>query len=265
MRNNRFFVLLSCLLASACASQQQYDPDRDSGAMWVKHAVEYRAVASQAYAAASNDLQRFVADKSWSAMPDYPVDETLPPAVILDIDETIVSNVDFQMSYERPYNNEKRDAWSQDNDSLAVPGVVEFVRNARAAGVEVFFVTNRPCEARDNNPDPCPQFQTAIDDLNEIGIEVPTNRLMLSGLEPEWDREKLVRRKLIARSYRIIMLIGDDLGDFIPCSRTRLTKTCDAPATSESRLRDYEQHRHYWGNGWYILPNPMHGSWTSVL
>ena len=19
-----------------------------------------------------------------------------------------------------------------------------------------------------------------------------------------------------------------------------------------------------WGNGWYILPNPMHGSWTSV-
>jgi predicted secreted acid phosphatase len=30
-------------------------------------------------------------------------------------------------------------------------------------------------------------------------------------------------------------------------------------------MKMVEESTHLWGNGWYILPNPMHGSWTPVI
>ena len=63
---------------------------------------------------------------------------------------------------------------------------------------------------------------------------------------------------------RFIMLFGDDLGDFLPCVRKRVYAPCTEPATRESRKAAVEKHAKYWGNGWYILPNPMYGSWTSA-
>ena len=35
-------------------------------------------------------------------------------------------------------------------------------------------------------------------------------------------------------------------------------------ANNESRAAAVVEHAAYWGNGWYILPNPMHGAWTST-
>ena len=271
------FVALATLSAlSACASpsgpQQSapapvepvYDYARDMGLLWVKHAAEYRAIARQVYASATADLPRFIEDTSWSAMPEQTNAAELPPAVILDVDETVVSNVDFQLSFERPFANHKLDTWSSSYDSLAIPGVRSFVEAARAAGVTVFFVTNRPCELIDGNSDPCPQKGTTIDDIHEVGIDVSPEFLMLSGERPGWDREKLVRRQLIGQSYRVIMLIGDDFGDFVPCARKKVVAPCSTPATRASRAQALDRYDKYWGNGWYILPNPMHGSWTSV-
>ncbi len=267
MQLSKLFAAMSygVVLTGCVHSEPVFDPNKDSGLMWVKHSAEYRAATSQVYAQASRDLTTFVADTSWSVMPGQSVNPDLPPAIILDIDETIVSNVDFQMSYERPYSNHKRDAWSKTHTSLAVPGVLNFIQSAKTAGVEVFFVTGRPCEPVDVSDDPCPQLQTTLDDLAEIGIRPNVDRVMLSNQKPGWDREKLIRRRLIAESYRVIMLIGDDLSDFVPCARTKVMASCDLSATALSRQEAVEEYRKYWGFGWYILPNPMHGSWTSVL
>jgi acid phosphatase len=60
------------------------------------------------------------------------------------------------------------------------------------------------------------------------------------------------------------MLIGDDLSDFIPCVRSSPRKPCTERATIESRDKLAYEHSNYWGAGWFVLPNPMHGSWTSV-
>jgi 5'-nucleotidase (lipoprotein e(P4) family) len=257
-------AIASVLVLAGCA-YTEYDPNYDSGIFWVKDSAEYQAVSMQIYSQATADIANFVADTSWTAMPDQIVDPQLPAAIIFDIDQTLVSGAEFQLVYERPYSNKKRDAWSQKSAAAAVPGVIKFVAAARMAGVETFFVTNRPCEQREGDPKPCPQFQTALDDLREIGIEVSAYQLSLSGQQANWDREKLVRRKLIAESYRVIMVIGDDLGDFVPCSRTKVMATCHSSATAESRKEAMKKYEFYWGHGWYILPNPMHGSWTSVL
>ena len=268
-----FLTLLAVISLVACTTTAppapppapaKNDPQRDLGLLWVKHAAEYRAITAQVYRNAEMALPGFVEDTSWSAMPEQGDAASLPPAVILDVDETVVSNVDFQLTFERPFANHKLDEWSSNYDSLAIPGVKKFVDAARAAGVTVFFVTNRPCESIAGVDDPCPQKGTTVDDIREVGIDVEPEFVMLSGERPDWDREKLVRRKLIAERFRVIMLIGDDFGDFVPCAREKVVSPCDAPATRSSRAGDLAKYDKYWGAGWYILPNPMHGSWTSV-
>lgn len=88
-------------------------------------------------------------------------------------------------------------------------------------------------------------------------------QVMVADERPDWDREKLSRREYVAKTHRVIMLIGDDLSDFIACVRESPNGACTVPATSASRAEALEKHKDYWGNGWYILPNPMHGTWTS--
>ena len=144
----RFFILLFASLAgAACTSPAVvHSPENDLGILWVKHAAEYPAITSQVYQSATEDLDEFIADESWSVVDGYPKKPGLPPAVILDVDETVVSNVDFQIAFERPFTNRKMYDFFQDHDAIPVAGVVEFVAAARAAGVTPFFVTNRPCE-----------------------------------------------------------------------------------------------------------------------
>ena len=100
--------------------------------------------------------------------------------------------------------------------------------------------------------------------LREVGIEVDDDHLMMANENLGWDREKSTRRELIAKTHRVIMLLGDDLGDFIACTREKPLHPCSEGATIESRLASTIEYKHYWGEGWYILPNPMHGSWTTV-
>ena len=199
------FVPVALALLGACtttappAQPPAYDPQKDLGLLWVKHAAEFSAITKQVYRNAELALPGYIADTAWSAMPEQADAAHLPPAVILDVDETVVSNVDFQLVFERPFANHKLDEWSSNYDSLAIPGVKRFVDKARAAGVTVFFVTNRPCEPVEGVDDVCPQKGTTIDDIREVGIAVQPEYVMLSNEQPGWDREKLVRRELIAK------------------------------------------------------------------
>ncbi len=219
----------------------------------------------QVYREAGDDLADKVHDRSWSALPEQKDAGHLPPAIIFDVDETVASNAAFQLTLVPPFKDEKLNAWNAANKAAPVPGVTEFAAKARALGVELFFVTNRPCIADETTGNPCPQKAVSTQDVVEAGIPTSEDRVMLSFEQPGWNKEKKNRRDVIAENYRVIMLMGDDLGDFITCSRRRAVPPCDAGATAESRLAATKQYQDYWGNGWYILPNPMHGSWTSVL
>jgi len=267
----RYVLVAFALLLNGCTTQPvddeatiTHDPDHDLGINWVKYAAEYRAITRQVYRSAERALPAFIADRSWSALPEQTEAGDLPPAVILDVDETVVSNVDFQLTFDRPFANWKLDQWTRSTAATPIDGVREFVEEARRQGVEVFFVTNRPCEPRDGIDDPCPQRQSTIDDIREVGIETDAGHVFLSE-ERGWTREKLTRRLYVAETHRVIMLFGDDYGDFVPCARDKVVTPCDTAGTLESRAEALDTYDGYWGNGWYILPNPMHGSWTGVL
>ncbi len=252
-------------LCSACSTTTGvHVPEKDLGLNWVNHAAEYEALTRQTYQSATDSLAEFIENSLWSAHPGQQDAGKLPTAVILDVDDTTINSAKFQISFERPFSHSKREKWNEEHVSEPVPGVVEFIAAARKAGVETFFVTNRSCGSIEGNSDPCPKRQSTIHDIEELGIDTDAEHVLLSG-ERGWDRAKIARRNHIAKTHRIIMLIGDELGDFVPCVRTKVYGPCTEPATKASRTRLVRESSRYWGNGWYILPGPTHGSWTSFL
>ena len=263
---NKFTWLLALIIISclpACAGKE-VSKQPESGILWVDSAAEYDALTLQAYQNASRALDELIADKSWTALPGQTGMEDFPTAIILDVDETALSNINFQLQLEGSFSHEAFDAWQNSNPSVRMLGAPEFIQAARDKGVTVFFITNRPCHEREFSPGPCPQEGITLTDLAEAGIETDSDHLMLVGEQAEWTREKRVRQNLVGERYRVIMLIGDDLGDFLPCVRAKPVAPCPA-ATARDRTRMTLEHREYWGKGWHILPNPMHGSWSSFV
>ena len=264
--NNSIPLLTLFLLANlaACAHTPPVK-DKQLAIAWVDSAAEYDALTLQAYQNATRHLDGLIADKRTSALPGQEGMAELPTAVILDVDETSVSNVDFQIQIEGGFSHEAFDFWQQNNPARRISGAPEFVQAARDKGVTVFFITNRLCHARVFAAGPCPQEAITLQDLGEAGIETDADHLLLVGERPEWNREKRLRQELVARDYRVIMLIGDDLGDFLPCIRAKPVAPCTAAASADERTRLTLQYKDYWGVRWHILPNPMHGSWSSFI
>ena len=58
----------------------------------------------------------------------------------------------------------------------------------------------------------------------------------------------------MGRDYRVVLLFGDDLNDFV-----------SARAGREARAALMEEHRANWGTRWIMLPNPTYGSWERAI
>lgn len=258
------YVIFVALLVGGCATKAGEDAP-DVGIRWAELSAEYQAISAQVYAQARRDLPRLLEDPTFSALPGQQNVAGKPPAIILDVDETVVSNADYQKTIAvTPYTRKGHFDWMHSHTAMPVRGAAETIDAARAAGVEVFFLTNRACETFDGFEGECPYEQVTIDDLREAGIETDPEHVLMAWEQPGWNKEKLNRRNFVAETHRVIMLFGDDYGDFVHCTRDEPLPPCTEPATRASRHAALDTYNEYWGNGWYVLPNPMHGSWTTV-
>ena len=252
--------LLVAVLVSGCASGGSPHPmvpppcpcPRDTheqlqGTLWMQTAAEYRVLAEATYRAAGRSLRDALANPAWTAAAEQTADPSrLPPAVILDLDETVLDNSRFQgeqVLRREPYRRPRWVEWVRLEKAALVPGAKEFLRDVRDQGIAVFFVTNRTLE---DEP-------STLKNLAALGIQ-STAEEILSSKENGWSSDKTARRQHLAQSYRILLLIGDDLGDFIP-----------AKLTPEKRVEAAEKHLDWWGTRWFLLPNPMYGSWDRAL
>ena len=258
VRSLTLVALISLL--TACESKTD---EPDHAILWAAHSVEYQAVSAQVYAQATRDIPRLLADASWSAVPGFEGDAEKPPAVILDVDETILSGTDLELTM-IPFSTQRQYEWAIEHKSVPIRGVADFITAAQSAGIEVFILTNRPCDPYEGATGDCPIEEATLQDLREVGINVDAEHALFVNERPGWDREKVVRREFIAETHRVIMVFGDNFADFVACSRGTPKVPCTTPATRASRSEDLDKYSEYWGNGWYILPNPMYGSWTSV-
>ena len=255
---------------SVCSPDRPFAEGAERATLWMMTSAEYRSATEVIYGAALQALRQGLADPSWSAEPSQGGElSELPPAVVLDIDETVLDNTaaEARMMLQPTCPQDFPavwDAWLAERAAPAIPGAAEFIRTARTLEdsrgrrVRVFLITNRECAARAGQSGDCPQQADTTANLRALGLDSPMleDELMLKGEQPGWDSEKLPRRRLIARQYRIVLNVGDDLGDFLPDVR-RLS-----PASREqARCR----HRDWWGKRWFLVPNPMYGSWLRAL
>ena len=184
--------------ASRCAPARPFAEGGERATLWVRNSAEFRAASEIIYRGARDALARGLADPSWSAEPAQIGDlSALPPAVVMDIDDTVLDNSEPQarMILKETCPAEFAavwDAWLAERAAPAVPGAAEFIRAARAMKdpqgrpVRVFFITNRECSRRAGNDSACPQQDDTLANLRALGLDAPTlaDDLMLKGENP---------------------------------------------------------------------------------
>jgi endonuclease/exonuclease/phosphatase family metal-dependent hydrolase len=173
---------------------------------------------------------------------------------VLDLDETVLDNTVYQARLMRDhavYNATSWGEWVGAGEADAIPGAREFIGRARALGHTIFYISNRDCTAPPpTSADPCPAKTATMKNLVALGIDAKADpaHLLLRGEKPEWNKSsKTSRRAFIGASYRIVALVGDDLGDFID---------------PQVFAADRERLEPHFGLHWFVLPNPIYGSWT---
>jgi 5'-nucleotidase (lipoprotein e(P4) family) len=229
--------------APACRDASEYL----QATLWVQTSPEYRVVAESTYRYASQALDTLLKDKRQTAALEQTDDfYNLPAAVVMDVDETVLNNSACQARMalnDSPYDAKLWSDWVARAAAPPIPGALEFVRHAASLGIEVFFVTNRTAGE---------EAATRKNLLSQgFPVHEKPDSLLLKDERPEWGSDKSSRRAYLARSYRILMLVGDDLGDFLSFDK----------AGPEERVRLAEANRARWGSVWFMLPNPQYGSW----
>src|SRR5262245_532560 len=74
-----------------CGGEPVFAAGGDRATLWIRNASEFRAASETIYRAALEALAAGLADPAWTAEPTQdPATLALPPAVVMDIDETVL-------------------------------------------------------------------------------------------------------------------------------------------------------------------------------
>ncbi|MFT7463308.1 MAG: alkaline phosphatase D [Pseudohongiellaceae bacterium] len=240
----RAAVFALCLAFLPLSSPRAGD-DLFNGTLWMQHSVERDALCRQAYSLALANLTRAMGEPSWCAMEAF-VGELggLPPAVIVDVDETVLDNHWYEARLVRDGNRYESKSWAkwcEEKAATVVPGALQFCQLADRLGVTVFYVTNR----RESVAEP------TIQNLRDLGFPVRDDG---SNVMPRTDSsDKTARREAVAAEFRVLLLVGDAGGDF----HEKLAGAVDlARRAAAGPFADR------WGKSWIALPNPMYGGWA---
>ena len=234
--------------------------DNLNAVLWVQRSQEYQATLVSLYRGAIAHLDAALADPQWDALVASERDNPgawndLPPAVILDIDETVLDNSIYQARLVRDgleYDDDTWADWVAERKATPVPGVAEFARAATERGITLYYVTNREQRLKDDT----------LANLRALGLPVAHEGVFLGkGTQVEGCQQpgsssgKLCRRQLVGRSHRVLMQFGDQLGDF--------TQLPDNAA--QARNAAVGEHGGWFGQRWWMLPNPTYGGWEPAL
>jgi 5'-nucleotidase (lipoprotein e(P4) family) len=182
------------------------------------------------------------------AAPSWQGCEGKPRAAVFDADETVVLNLGVEELAARdpaaPFDAAQWSRWERTGAQAvaAVPGAVEAFATLRAANITVIINSNRAAATAAGT----------IAGLKFAGLGdfTPGTDLFLR----DGASGKDARRAAIATRYCVVAMAGDQLGDF-----SDLFNAMSSPS-ERRRIADRGALADLWGNGWFVLPNPVYGS-----
>ena len=248
-------VLATVVLATGCAQKTEekkeenksgdnkitltYDQLRSRentmGTLWYQNAAEVDALYQQGYNVATNKLKDLL---------KQPTDK--PYSIVLDIDETVLSNIPFQVKMIKDgtaFNPKIWDEWVQKAEAKPVAGAKEFLQFADKNKVQIYYISDRTDA----------QVDATIKNLEAQGLPVQGRDHLM--FKKEGDKSKEGRRQEVLKHTNLVMLFGDNLVDFAEFS----TKS------EADRDKMFEQLKAEFGDKFIIFPNPMYGSWESAV
>ena len=199
---------------------------------WTRSSAEHRAILLQSYRLAGQRLRELAASQQRGGW-----------AVVMDADETVLDNsLYFQRQAERGYLNFTAN-WPdfvREAIAPALPGALEFTRLVRELGGRIVIVTNRAenlCGDTRRN-------------LDNAGVPVDAVLCRPPGSEDKNPRFAAVQQGTVPGlpAMRVVMWVGDNIQDFPALTQAQAVAAPDA-AYAE------------FGRSWWILPNPIYGSW----
>jgi 5'-nucleotidase (lipoprotein e(P4) family) len=203
--------------------------------LYNNYASEYKALAYQAFNIGKERLSQIRAER--------PEDQNL--AVVVDIDETILDNSPYEakiMLEGKTYASESWYEWCNMGAAEPVPGALEFLQFADSLGFNVFYITNRKKKFVEEG---------TIKNVRKLGFpQVEDDHFLLRTDK----RNKEERRQAVSENYEIVLLAGDNLGDFYE----------DSNVFSE-REKLMKSNKDIFGHKFIVLPNAIYGDWLDVI
>jgi len=246
-------ALGATLLALGTSAALAQTPPHDllNATLWMQRSVEYKANSLTVFALAKIRLEQALADKNWTGAPAEQTGayQDLPPALILDLDETLLDNSRFQawmVLKDTVFDPPVYTKFVNAQIAEAIPGALDFLKFAESKGVKLFYVSNRVAE----------EEADTRKNMERLGFPMGGNvdTFLMARKKPDWGSAKGGRRAFVAKDYRILLNLGDNFGDFVDAYK----------GTEAERLKIYEDNKERWGREWIVLANPTYGSFETA-
>jgi 5'-nucleotidase (lipoprotein e(P4) family) len=244
-----FYFLISSFISLFLHADNKQD-DRTLAVLYSQTSAEHMASSIQTYQSMQSLLPIAIEDKSWNALVNIPSNPDNPPAIILDVDDTVLDNSPYEARVIKTGKNYPHgwDEWCNEAQAEAIPGVIDFLHEAIDRGVTIFYVTNRKSYLE----------QATRTNFKKLGIPLEDSfDNLLTRNENGWDSNKTSRRELIAKNYRVIFQVGDNLGDFIDEAENK--------SSPKQRKEVVNKYKERWGKTWFVIENPTYGDWEGAL
>jgi acid phosphatase len=216
----------------AAAASPALSPEPPKNIRWVTRSAEYRADFLQTYRLATEHVERAAQGRtpgSW--------------AVMADADETLISNVQYEIERWRtntPHTNERWAEWVRRREATPLPGAAAFLRRVRELGGRIAVVTNR--------------YQAECADTEAVfkAHDLAYDAILCRPDGGPGDKNPRFERVRSGEPFgsgpvEIVAILGDNILDF--------------PGQSQELRKRDDQAFADFGARLFVLPNPLYGSW----
>ena len=221
------YTILILLFLFACSDNVKQEKEKlPNDIRWVTNSSEYKILCQQIYNNATINLLPLINKKN------------IKYAVVMDLDETVLDNSDYQINLVEnnlSFTQENWSEWVNQANATLVPGAKEFISALRQyANIQIIFLSNRMHV----------NLEPTINNMKKLNIVDEKDIFLLR--KDKADKKNIRRDEIILGKNRmvevgpmqIIGYFGDAAHDF----------------PKEDKFYKF-------GTNMFMFPNPMYGKW----